>query len=435
MELTMPANSLQRRLGFWDSIAINVGIIIGVGIFRVPSEVAKHLDSGLWILFAWLLGGLIAWLGANCYAELSSRIPKTGGTYVFLREAYGEFIAFLFGWMEFWGIRAASIAALAYIISDYLGALLPSLAGYEKIIAILAIILSTLVNIMGLRLGTRIQWFLSALKVVGIVILAGIIFSLKGLPQKIDFSLSIDFQMVLPLFAALIPILWTYGGWHESSFMSGEFRDTQRALPLSILTTILIVSLLYMAMNAAYLQVFSPAQMVQSEAIASDAFMILLGARGKQVVAWVVVLSALGALNAIILTGGRIPFALSQDYPKTKWLAKIHPRFQTPARSLALNAIWAAALVFWGNFEALLYFSGFAIWLFFGLVGLSVLVLRRKHGKEDIFELWGYPYVPLLFSLCAFWLCIVTILYAPHEALMGALLLVAGVPGYLAIRR
>ncbi len=430
-------NTLKRELHFWDSIAITVGIVIGVGIFRTPSEIAKYIDSPTLILLAWILGGAISLLGVFCYAELSSRFPETGGTYVFLREAYGKFIGFLYGWSEFSINRAASIAAVAYIFSAYLRNFVPFGTGNEKWIALAAICILTVVNIVGLHFGVRIQHVLSSFKVIAILLVAGLIFWFaKPLTTGDSFYASIAGGKHNPQFAiALIPILWSYGGWHECTFMSGEFRDTRKELPISLIVSALIVTGLYVLINAAYLRVISPAEMIESKAIASDALMRLFGAPGKVIVTIAILTSSLGALNSTILTGGRIPFSVAQDCPRLAWVGQVDHRFKTPLRSLALNGVWASVLVLWGNFEQLLFLNAFEIWLFFILAGASVFIFRRRSQMANTFSMVGYPVVPILFTIASAWLCLTTIQHAPRESFFGTLLILAGVPIYFLVRQ
>ncbi len=429
----MSTQALKRQLGFWDSVAINIGIVIGVGIFRVPAEVAKYVQSPGWTLFAWGLGGLISLTGVLCYAELSSLFPHTGGTYIFLREAYGRLISFLFGWMEFTVLRAGSLAGVAYIFAAYfknLGAFGPA---SEKGIAICAILFFTLLNIGGLRYGTGVQNILSVLKVLTLLGISLTIFILHkpgaSLPDLLPQTASgtKPWYFLVP---ALIPVLWGYGGWNESTFMSGEFKDTRRALPLSLVISIGIITALYVFINAAYLHALSPEAIRQSKSIASDIFYGLLGDKGRLLITAAVLISASGALNSNILTGARIPFAVAQDSGRLGWLGGVHGQFGTPARAFLLNGFWAICLVLWGNFEELLFFTGFAKWFFFTLAGLSVFVLRAKHGGRDAFRLPGYPGVPIFFTLFAFTLLITDIVSQPRAASFGALLLLLGLPAY-----
>ncbi len=428
----MSSDGLKRRLGFWDSIAINVGVIIGVGIFRVPAEVAQYVAAPALILATWILGGLVSLLGVFCYAELASCLPHTGGTYVYLREAFGKPVGFLFGWAEFSIVRAGSIAAVAYILISYLGNFIPSIFSHEKLWTIAVIALFTAVNIFGIQIGTKIQNMLTALKIAFILAIVGLIFHLRGIPEIHSSALisGMDAPSVFGIAPALIPVLFTYGGWHQSTFMSGEFRDTQKALPLSLIAGVVIVTAVYLCMNVAYLQMMTPAQMAGSKAIVSDVFMNLFGATGKLAISAVVIISASGALNSTILTGGRIPFAVARDYPRFSWFAGIHPQFGTPMRSLLLNGVWASVLVLWGNFEQLLFFYSFASWLFFAFTGFGVFLLRRRQPAAGTFLRIGYPWTPVLFIFSSVWLCGIAVVHAPFESLLGFLLLSAGLPIY-----
>ena len=433
--MTTASSSLKRSLGFWDSVAINVGIVIGVGIFRTQGAIAHYVDSAPLILLTWLFGGGIALLGVLCYAELSSTHPHTGGTYVYLREAYGRPVGFLFGWAEFSILRAGSVAGVAYILAAYLKNFIPAAGEYERVTAIAAIVLFTGINIVGLHIGTRVQNALTILKVAAIVGIAVTIFAVKGLPVPSASA----FAGIRPahfagMASALIPVLWTYGGWHQSTFMSGEFKDTKKALPLSLVTGIAVVALLYLLINTAYLQVLTPAQMAGTKAIASDIFGQLFGARGQVLVTLAVLISASGALNSTIMTGARIPFAVAHDYPKLSWFTALHPAFGTPLRCYVLNGLWAMMLVLWGNFEQLLFFFSFANWFFFGLVGISVFLLRRKYPQAAGYDMMGYPWAPALFTLMSFTMCLITIQSTPRESAFGGFLLLSGLAVYAFFR-
>ena len=427
---------LKKHLGFWDSVAINVGVVIGVGIFRTPGAIAGHLDSSFLILLVWVLGALVALLGTLCYAELSSCFPHTGGTYVYLREAFGRPAGFLFGWAEFSVMRAGSVAGVAYILTAYLQNFLPMDRASEQGVTILVIAFFTIVNILGIHISKGVQNTLTILKIISILGLSVIIFSISKAPVHQSWLPS-GVKSLWGIAPALIPVLWTYGGWHQSTFMSGEFKDTQKALPLSLVASVMIVALLYLLMNTAYLRVLTPSEMAGTKAIASDIFMNLFGPVGRVLVSAVVLVSASGALNSTILTGARIPFAVATDYPRFSWFAKVDERVGTPVRAFILNGVWASVLVLWGNFDRLLYFFAFANWLFFALTGISVFVLRKKmiqSKPKGNFSMIGYPWVPVLFIFSSAALCLITLLDAPSESFFGALILLAGLPIYLIFR-
>ncbi len=424
--------SLKRQLGFWDSVAINIGIVIGVGIFRVPAEVAKYVHSPEWMLTAWVLGGVISLTGVLCYAELSSLFPRTGGTYVYLREAYGPRVSFLFGWMEFAVLRAGSLAGIAYVFAAYLKNFISFGPETEKAIAIAAIAAFTLLNICGLHYGTRVQNVLSVLKVLTLLGISSTILLLKreGLILSAAQTAAPVRDHWFYLAPALIPVLWGYGGWNESTFMSGEFKDTRKALPISLITSIVIITSLYVLINIAYLSVLTPGAMRETKSIASEIFYALFGNPGRLLISAAVLISASGALNSYILTGARIPFAVAQDSTRLSWLGRVHNTLGTPVQAFLVNGGWAILLILWGNFEELLFFTGFAKWFFFTLAGASVFILRRKHKGDGSFRMPGYPFVPVFFTAFAFTLFITTIVNEPRAALLGAMLLMLGLPIY-----
>lgn len=431
------AGGLRRELGFWDSVAINVGVMVGIGIFRVPSEVAGLLPSTPLILLAWILGGLVACLGSLCYAQLASRFPEAGGTYVYLREAYGKFPAFLFGWLEFSMIRTASIAALATLFADYGGRLVPFAAGREKAVAVLVLLVLTMVNAWGVRPSVRVQNVLSLLKIAMLVALGGMVFWLGGPQAAADggewkAGVARNFS---GLGAAMIPILWVYGGWHESTFMAAEFRDPKRTLPLSLIAGTLLVCSLYVFVNAAYLKFSPPSVLAGQKTVAADILLHFFGSSGERIMALAVLISAAGALNSTILTGGRIPYAVARDFPRLALLGGVSGRFGTPFVSILMNSIWAVCLVLWGSFERLLFFSGYAVWFFFALTGGSLLVFRKRAGDAGSFSGWGHPWAALLFTLCSCWLFLATVLHAPREAAMGFLFMVIGAMLYPWVKR
>ncbi|MDP3920618.1 MAG: amino acid permease [Candidatus Omnitrophota bacterium] len=424
---------LKRRLGFWDSVAINIGIVIGVGIFRTPGEVAKYLDASHIILLAWVAGGVITLLGGLCYAELSSSFPQTGGTYVYLRESYGRLAGFLYGWVEILILRAGSLAGVAYVFADYLVSLFPPLAGASKWIAVAGVVFFTGLNVIGLHYGTRTQAVLSMMKVVILLAMSVLIFrfgSGGSLWTQTGTAGTSSWGTWAGFAPALIPVLWSYGGFHESTFMSGEFKDTRRELPLSLIVSTLAVMALYLLVNVAYLKMVTPSEMAGTTAIASDIFKSLFGPRGQWLIACAILISASGALNSTILTGARIPFALGTDHARVGWLGTIHAGFETPARAFLFNGVWASVLVLWGNFESLLFFTGFVKWLEFILVGASVFILRKRIAAEDRFLMVGYPLVPLAFTAASVWLCLAVAIHTPMHAFTGLAVIVAGVPVY-----
>lgn len=425
---------LKRHFGFWDSVALVIGSVVGTGIFRTPSEVCRYLTDPGWVLGAWCLGGLIAFLGALCYSELSSSFPETGGTYVYLKYAYGSWAGFLFGWSELALMRTASIASVSYAFGEYFSSLIPHFPGSEKLIAISAIGLLTLINIAGLHYGKWLQNVVSLGKALALISLIFLGFAL-GQGNWGHFS-SVFPKPPEPNFLsrlglALVPILWTYGGWHESTFVAGEFKRTDTDLPFSLLASTGLVVIFYLAVNSVYLYLFTVGEIAEKNLIAGEVMKSIFGPVGHQLITMVILMCIFGVLNTVILAGGRIPYAVGQDHSILSWLGHSSPRFQTPARSLLVNAIWASVLVGWGTFNRLLFLSAAAVWFFFAATGVSVFVARiRFRDKIRPFSMWGYPWSAIVFTAAALWIFLNTAIFSPKETVFGFSIIALGLPLY-----
>ena len=426
--------SLKRNLGFWDSVAIVIGSVIGVGIFRTPSEICRYLTDPGWVLFAWALGGVIAFLGTLCYSELASSFPETGGTYVYLKRAYGPWAGFLFGWSELALMRTASIASVSYAFGEYFRNLLPYFPGFEKTIAITAIWLLTSINIAGLHYGKWLQNFVSAGKAIaltglvtlGLMLGHGSLQNFKSLFPSVPSG-----NFISQLGLALVPILWTYGGWHESTFVAGEFKRTDTDLPFSLLSAAGLVIFFYLIVNSVYLYLLPTTEIAHRSLIAGDVMKAIFGPIGEKIITGVILMCIFGVLNTVILAGGRIPYAVGQDHLLLKWFGSSHAKFQTPHRSLWVNAMWASVLVLWGNFRQLLFLSAAAVWLFFAVTGVALFVVRKRFKeKKRPFSVWGYPWTVVIFTIAAFRIFLNTAIYSPRETAFGFLIIALGIPLY-----
>lgn len=426
--------SLARSLGFWDSVALIIGSVVGTGIFRTPSEVSRYLTDPGWILFAWFLGGVIAFLGTLCYSELSSSFPETGGNYVYLKYAYGPWAGFLFGWSELALMRTASIASVSYAFGEYFRNLIPPFPGAEKVIAVAAIWLLTLINIAGVHYGKWLQNVVSLGKALALTSLIILGLSLgKGNLENFTsvFPNVPQGSLLSKLGLALVPILWTYGGWHESTFVAGEFKRTDTDLPFSLLTAAGLVIFFYLVVNSVYLYLFPAGEIARRALIAGDVMNSIFGSAGERIITMVILVCIFGVLNTVILAGGRIPYAVAQDHHIFKWLGRASARFHTPDRGLLVNAVWASLLVGWGTFNRLLFLSAAAVWLFFGVVGISVFVMRRRFRERNRpFLMWGYPWTALIFSGVAFWIFVNTAIFSPRETVLGFSIMALGIPLY-----
>lgn len=433
-----PAPGLKKILGRWDSIAITIGIVIGVGIFRVPAEVARYLASPGLIILAWIVGGIICLLGALCYSELSASFPQTGGNYIYLRESYGPGVGFLFGWTELLVVRTGAMAAVAFIFAQYLQSFLGLDNTPIKLIAISVIFILSFINILGLRHAKRFQNLSTLTKVLallGIILFAllskkGSISNFSALAAPID-------KGILSLFGlALIPILWTYGGWHESTFVAGETKDYKRSLPFALITGTLIITSIYIAINLVYIYLVPAREIMHTDLIASDVMQILYGAGGRKILEILVIISSLGCINGMIITGSRVTYALAKDNLVFRYMGKIDRRYSTPSRSILINAAWAAVLIIWGTFNKLLFFTSIVIWLFFALAVAGLFVLRYKFPHiERPFKVRGYPLVPAIFILICLALIINTLLFYPRESLFGLCLMMSGIPVFIFSQR
>lgn len=423
----------ERALGVWDASALVVGCIIGAGIFRLPSLVASELDSGLWILFAWASGGLLSLCGALTYAELSAAFPKAGGDYRFIREAYGDFAGFLFGWTKLFIERTGTVAILAFVFAEHLERALGMPSVLIKPAAFLAILALTLANIHGIRLGKNIQNIFTALKVLALsgVILAGL-FAGGGSWENISAaSPQPAHSLISSVGVALIFVLWTYGGWTEAAYVTEEMRNPQKDIPRAILLGVLATTALYLLVNAVYLAYIPPSEMKNSPLVAASLMDKIFQGSGGRIVAVVILISVLGALNGYILTGGRILYALALDHPLFARLSKIHPRHRTPALALTVTSSLAALLVLTRTLDAIVEYTTIAISIFFAMAGMSLFILRRK--MPDVprpFKVPAYPATPLLFIGMTFLFIGNAILREPRESLIGFGIIALGIPIY-----
>ena len=424
---------LKKALSRWDSVAVITAIVIGVGIFRVPAEVAKFLQSPTLMLIAWFLGGMISLLGALCYAELSSSFPKTGGNYVYFRESYGRQAAFLFGWTEVLVIRAGSIAAIAFISAEYLRSLLSIDIFFIKPLAIFIVLALSVINIFGLSCGKKIHNLLTVINISALVsiILFGVISQKGNISHFQPAAFVLDKNILSLLGLALIPILWTYGGWHENTFVAEETRNAARTLPQALTIGVSLITVLYLAVNFLYIYLMPVTEMANSSLIGSDVFYILYGTAGRKIFEMVVVMASLGSISAMIITGSRITYAMAKDNAVFAYIEKLSARYGTPHRAIIINAVWASILISLGTFAKLLFFTGVLVWLFFALAAAGIFILRRKFPAiERPYKVWGYPATPVIFILVCAILFVNTIVFNPVPSVVGLCLLASGIPVY-----
>jgi APA family basic amino acid/polyamine antiporter len=414
---------------------INIGTIIGSGIFLVPTTIALYMYSTSLTVLVWLVAGILTLFGALSMAELGAAMPRAGGQFVFLKEIYSPFWGFLYGWSSFWVINSASIAALAVAFATYLGYFYPMTPLQIKLIAIAAITVFTLLNIYGLRTGVWTQNIITFLKIGALLAIIFLGFFLSGgetanfLPLLPDRS----FSSIVPLFGlALVATLWAYDGWIEITYIGGEVKNPGRNIPLSLLLSTLILIVIYILVNIVFIFLLSLPVIAQSQLVASEAISVVLGSAGTTLVVLIILVSTLGGVHVNVLTSPRIYYAMAREKLFFRSLAEIHPKHGTPALSLVVSGVWSTLLVFSGTFDQLITYVVFASWIFYAMSCAGVIILRRKQPDlERPYRTWGYPVVPVIFVLISGFLVLNTVVSDLRKALIGAGLILTGLPVYL----
>jgi amino acid transporter len=426
-----------------DAVAMIVGIVIGVGIFRAPPIVAGNSGSAGIFLALWAAGGVISLVGALCYAELGSAYPNAGGEYFFLRRAYGGWMGFLFAWARMTVIQTGAIAAIAFVVGDYATQIFSLGEKSSAIYAALAVVLITALNIAGTTQGKWLQNILAivlALSILGVVV--------AGLSATPPAASPTAAGTSAPLFSglALIFILLTYGGWNEAAYLTAEMRDTKRGIVRALIIGILIITVLYMLLNLAYLNALGLAGMRESKAVATDLMKVTWGDAGALVLGAAVVTAALSTLNATVFTGARTNYALGRDFALFGFLGNWHARSDSPVNALLLQCAIALLLVLLASFtpdgfQTMVAYTAPAFWLFFLLTGLALFVLRRQPPvNADPFRVPLYPVTPILFCATCVYMLYSSFTYAMSldpgsiGAIVGIAVLCAGIPVMLVAR-
>ena len=425
--------SLKRALGPFDATMVVVGGIIGTGIFVNPYIVARALDSTPLVLGAWIAGGVVAIIGALAYAELGQQQPQAGGPYVYLRDAWHPIAGFMYGWAQLLMIEAGGMAAVALNFGRYALRLTdqPETGPIVVIIAAAAILLLTVINYIGVTPGSRVVNVSVVLKVAALLILIAFAFWGDAAPGWQSESRTDETPSGLLAFgAALIPILFTYGGWQKANTIAEEMRDPQRDMPRSLIIGTLLVIAIYVLANIAYLRTLGLHGLAGTETPAASVAGLWLGASGSRFISATIAISTFGFLNLSILASPRIYFAMARDGAFLPALAKLHPRFQTPALAIVLQSGWALLLLFTGKYEDLLNTVVFADWVFFGLTVAGLFRLRARFKDRVGFRTPGYPWLPAAFVLVAIVVVLSVIRTAPLRSAMGVGLLALGVPAY-----
>lgn len=420
-----------RRLGVFSGTMAVIGGIIGSGIFLNPPIVAQRVGTGPLVLAVWGLGAVVAIAGALIFAELGQRMPRAGGQYAYLRAAFGPLAGFLDAWALLLIIATGAIAAVAFTFASYLTALLGLPAGATTPVAAGAIALLTLINILGVAWGAWVQNVFTILKLAAIAILIGV--ALLGPAPEVATAAAAGVapsNLWLAVASALVPVLFSYGGWQQTNNIAEEFVDPVRQLPKAIILGVLVVVLAYVGTNAAYLKALGATGLAASPAPAAETIATYLGPAGRRLISAGIVASTFGFLGLTILASPRVYQAMARDGLFFDAFSRLHPRFQTPVGALLFQGGWAIALLLTNAYGQLLDYVVFADWIFFGSTGVALVVLRRREPVTTGFRCPAFPLTVTVFVAAAAYVVFGSVWSNPMNALRGAGLLLLGVPVY-----
>jgi len=431
---------LDRTLSFRDLALLVVGNVIGSGIFIVPATVLAQVDGDVGTAqLVWLIGGVLSLLGALTYGELAAMKPEAGGLYVFARDAYGPFVAFLFGWTLFFAIGAGSLATLGAAFAGYLEQFVPLSTAAARVVAVLMVLSVAAINIRGTRQSTKVNNWTTAFKFGALVVIGGaLLIAGDGVGDQggsyLPRNLGVGNLPAVGL--ALIGVLWAFEGWQWVTFTAGETIDPGRTFPKGIAVGTIAIIAVYSLANIGYIAALGPERAMATSSIASTAVETVFGDTAGRLVAAAILVAIFSAANATVLTASRVVFAMARDGLFFRRLAEVHPKLRTPAFSIAALAGWAMVLAVVGDFQQLLTYVVFAGWLFYGLGAAAIFVFRRREpDAERPFRVPGYPLTPLLFVLAAAAIVANTLFEQPREAGIGLLVVLAGAPAYLVWRK
>ncbi len=462
---------LIRALGLWDSTLLVIGLVIGSAVFLVTggsSGVARLLPSPGLLLVGWIAGGILSFAGALVYAELGAALPRAGGQYVFLREAYGDLTGFLYGWTLFAVIHTGTLAALAVGYARYFGIFFPAL-GTDRTLASLPLLGRTLaisagqlnavavivclsiVNYFGVKEGSLFQGIVTVVKIasfaafmiLGVVIGTGSwshLVPLFGGPGGAAVTGSAGAATggfgLGAFILSMVAMLWAYEGWNNITFTAGEIKNPQRNLPLSLILGMSAITLIYVGMNVVYIYAMPVGDMISTETIGEAAAGRLFGPLGSRLMSLSVLVSVFGCISATVISGPRVFYAMAKDGLFFRGIAEVHPRHRTPVQAILWQCLWSSALCLSGTYDQLYTFVIFAAVLFYALAGASVIVLRRRHPEwSRPYRTWGYPVTPIVYVGVCVIVLVNTLVNQPVESGWGLAILACGLPAYLYWKR
>ena len=432
--MTDRSNSHPKAiLSVFDAVTIMVGMVVGIGVFRTPSIVAASVSSEWMFVAVWIMGGLITLVGALCYAELAAAHPSAGGEYHFLSRAYGRPLAMMFGWARCTVTQPGAIAGVAFVLGDYLVQIVPLGPYGAALYAALAVVIFSGVNVLGTVQGKSLQVLVTFIEIGALV--AIILFGLFG---EAD-SPHVVGTGTLPaetaaLGMAMIFVLLTYGGWNEAAYLTGELKDAQHNVPKVLVIGTVILVALYTLTNLALLSILGLDGLRESDAVAADMMRAVAGPTGETIVSLAIVVAAISTLNASIFTGSRVFYSMARDTTIFSWIGIWRDKGTTPANAQIVQAVLSLALIAMGaitrdGFKSMVDYTAPVFWGFLFLVGLALFVLRRREpGRRLPYRVPLYPVTPLLFCLTCLYMFYASITYTGFAALIGLMVLVAGLP-------
>jgi APA family basic amino acid/polyamine antiporter len=426
---------LKRTLRPIDLLLIVIGTVIGSGVFIAPALVLRQVGNAAGpALLVWVVGGVLALLGALTYAEMGAARPDAGGLYAYLRDAFGPLTAFLYGWTEFVVIGSGSIATLAVAFSLYMQQLVPLSAIASKVVACTVIAVVMVVNVLGTRRGANLQNVTTGIKASVIVVMSVLLLAgghgLSG--GTTQWSPAHGWSSIVAgAGISMIAVLWAYEGWQYATFAAGETKDPQRVIPRGLALGTGAIIVIYLLANVGYLAALGTDRAAASDHVAADAVSAVLGGGAAKLITVVILISMVSAANGITLTVPRMYYAMARDGLFFRRLADVHPRFGTPAIAIVSGSLWAMIFAATGTFEQLLTYVVFVSWIFYGLGGAAVFVFRRREpASTRPFLVPGYPITPLLFVASAAAIVLNTVVVQPGKVWVAGALLVAGLPAY-----
>ena len=417
-------------MGLTAATSMVVGIIVGASIFVQPAEVTRLVPNRSGVILAWLVSGVLTLCAALVCAELSRLFPDTGGVYVFLKQIYSPALGFLWGWTMFFVMHAGILAAIAVVLGRYLGYFFGFGDTGVRLLAMSAILLVSVVQYLGVKPGSAVQVILTAAKIFAVALLCAVIFTLgKGAHHSIAVSPAQPVH-VASFGLAVAAGLFAFGGWHMVSYSAGETRNPERTIPRALILGVFIVTASYTLLNAAYLYVMPLSSVATSTRVAADAMSRVLGPLGSKAITVVIIVSALGSLNGIVLAGPRVYYAMAQDGLAFRWMGKLHPKRQTPYLAIAAQAVWACLLAATNSYRALFSRVIYTEWLFFALLAAGVFLLHRRGDYTPKFLAFAFPLLPAVSFVTSAAIAINQIWAAPRDSFIGLGLLLMGLPVY-----